>query len=465
MMQHDAHLAADLLLAEARVPRYTSYPTAAGFAPLEEAQYRDWLAMDIAPGDALSLYVHVPFCRALCWYCGCNTQATRSEARIAAYAEALQEELALLAAALPAHGGLGHLHLGGGTPSMLGAEGIARLVAALRSRLGLRPGAELAIELDPRHVETELAEGLAAAGFNRVSLGVQDIAPEVQARIGRVQPEAVVEAAVTRLRAAGIGAINLDLMYGLPGQEAAQAARTAEFAAALRPSRLAVFGYAHVPWMKPHQRAIDTAALPDAAARLDQAEAAEAVLLAAGYAAIGLDHYALPWDSLAVAARQGRLRRNFQGYTTDAAPALLGLGASAIGQLRSGQAQNVAAAQEWQAAVAAGRLPIRRGVPSSAEDRLRWRMIERVMCDFSLDLRPGTWGQGAAAVLAQAAPRLAALEAAGMLVLDAEHLSLTWRGRRYLRLAAACFDANPQPWEGLLHGPAAAGMARHSAAV
>ncbi|MCO6417905.1 oxygen-independent coproporphyrinogen III oxidase [Siccirubricoccus sp. KC 17139] len=465
MMQPEPRLPTDLLLAEARVPRYTSYPTAAAFAPLEEARYRDWLATDIAPDDPLSLYVHVPFCRELCWYCGCNTKPTRSAARIAAYAAALLAELDLLAAALPAHGGVQHLHFGGGTPSMLGVAGIDAVVRSLRERLGFRPGAELAIELDPRHVEPALAEGLATAGFNRASLGVQDIAPEVQARIGRLQPDAVVVAAVARLRQAGIAAINLDLMYGLPGQSAAQVARTAQFAASLRPARLAVFGYAHVPWMKPHQQAIDAAALPDAAVRLEQAAAAESVLRQSGYVAIGLDHYARPEDKLALAAQAGRLRRNFQGYTTDAAPALLGLGASAIGQLRSGQAQNAAQEKDWLGLVAAGRLPIVRGAPTSAEERLRWRMIERVMCDLELDLRPAAWGPGGAAVLETAAPRLAALAREGLVRLRDQHLSLTLRGRRFLRLVAACFDANPQPWQRLLAGEAVAGPARHSAAV
>jgi oxygen-independent coproporphyrinogen-3 oxidase len=430
-----------LALAEAKVPRYTSYPTAAQFGPLEEATYLGWLREGIGPGDPLSLYVHVPFCRDLCWYCGCHTRATRSESRLAAYAVGLWAELALLARALPPHGGLAHLHLGGGTPSILGARELTSLVVALGERLGFRPGAELAIELDPRHLDEALAEGLATAGFNRASLGVQDIAPEVQARIGRPQPPDLVEAAVTRLRRAGIGALNLDLMYGLPGQTTTHVAASARFAAELGASRVAVFGYAHVPWMKPNQAAIETAALPGAAARLEQALTAEEVLLAAGYQAVGLDHYARPDDPLAVAARDGRMRRNFQGYTTDSAPALLGLGASAIAQLPAGQAQNDADERRWLAAVATGRLPIVRGRWTTAEDRLRWRMIERVLCDLALDLSQEAWGEEATAVLSAARPGLEALREAGVVTIEGPALQVTGPGRRFVRLVAACFDA------------------------
>ena len=329
-----------LALAEARVPRYTSYPTAAQFGALEEARYRDWLRQGVRPGDTLSLYVHVPFCRELCWYCACHTKPTRSAARIRAYTEALLAEVALLAESLPPHAGVSHLHLGGGTPSILGAEGLGALLAALRERFHIRDDAELAIELDPRLLDEALAGALAGIGFNRASLGVQDIAPEVQSRIGRPQPAEQVARAMEWLRAAGIPGINLDLMYGLPGQTIAHVEASARFAAWLRADRVAVFGYAHVPWMRPHQQAIDATLLPGVVARLGQAERAEAVLRQMGYEALGLDHFALPADPLTQAAREGSLRRNFQGYTTDRAPVLLGLGPSAIGSLPGGHAQN-----------------------------------------------------------------------------------------------------------------------------
>ncbi|UFN49966.1 oxygen-independent coproporphyrinogen III oxidase [Roseomonas sp. OT10] len=441
-----------LALAEARVPRYTSYPTAAQFGPVEEADYRAWLADGIGAGDTLSLYLHVPFCRDLCWYCACHTRPTRSAARLEAYAAALRAEAALLSASLPDHAGVSHLHLGGGTPSILGPAGLRDLMALLRGRFGLRPDAEVAIELDPRHLDAATAEALGELGFTRASLGVQDIDPAVQARIGRPQPAELVEVAVERLRRAGIAGINIDLMYGLPGQTAEHVERSARFAASLGADRLAVFGYAHVAWMMPHQKAIDESLLPGTLERLEQAERAEAVLCGAGYRALGLDHFARPEDPLARAAEAGRLRRNFQGYTTDAAPVLLGLGASAIGSLPGGMAQNLVEERAYAAAVAAGRLPVARGVAVGAGDRLRARLIERVMCDFALDLHG--LRDAAPEVLREAMPRLVALEESGLLRLSNGMLRVTDAGRRFVRQVAACFDAHTAP-----------GARRHSAAV
>ena len=439
-----------LALAEARVPRYTSYPTAAQFGPLHEADWRAWLREGVRPTDPLSLYVHVPFCRDLCWYCACHAKATRSAERIRAYAEALLAEAELLADSVPAHGGIAHLHLGGGTPSILGAANLGRLLETLQRRFGLRPGAELAIELDPRLMDEALVDALGMRGFTRASLGVQDIDPAVQALIGRPQPSVLVETAVRRLRRAGIGAINIDLMYGLPGQTPAHVAASARFAASLGADRIAVFGYAHVPWMKPQQKAIDTASLPDAPARLEQAEAAEAALTEAGYLALGLDHFARPGDPLATAARAGTLRRNFQGYTTDTAPVLLGLGASSIGSLPGGFGQNIVDERRWAEAVGAGRLPVARGVAVTPEDRLRADLIERLMCDFALDLSASP--SRIRSILDT--PRMAQLEQAGLVERDGLRLAVTPVGRRFVRQVAACFDDYLEPAAG-----------RHSAAV
>lgn len=442
-----------MALAEARVPRYTSYPTAAQFGPVAEGDYRAWLAAGIAPEDSLSLYLHVPFCRELCWYCACHTRPTRSAARIDAYLAALLAEIDLLAAALPPHAGVSHLHFGGGTPSILGAAGLARVMAALRRRFGLRPGAEVAIELDPRLMDAELPVALGALGFTRASLGVQDIAPEVQARIGRPQPAALVEAAVARLRAAGIGGVNLDLMYGLPGQTTAHVEASARFAAGLAADRVAVFGYAHVPWMRPHQALIDAALLPAAAERMHQAERAEAVLCAAGYVALGLDHFARPGDALARAAAARGLRRNFQGYTTDTAPVLLGLGPSAIGHLPGGFAQNEPEERRYAERVRAGALPVVRGTAVTAGDRLRGLLIERLMCDFALDLG-AVAAMGGAAVLEEALARMQPLLRDGLARLEQDALVVTPQGRRFVRQVAACFDAHGMP-----------APARHSVAV
>lgn len=440
----------DTLLRHAAMPlpRYTSYPTAPHFAPLDAGTQAAWLA-GCGPDDALSLYVHVPFCHELCWYCGCHTAVTRSAARIARYGAGLEREAAIVAALLPSHGGVASLHLGGGTPTALGAGGLTRLVAALRRLFPFRDGAEVAAELDPRTLEAPVIEALAGLGLSRASLGVQDISPAVQALIGRIQPVALVEAAVTRLRAAGIGGINMDLIYGLPAQGVAEVEASARFAADCGADRVAVFGYAHVPWMKAHQKGIRAEDLPDPAARMHQAEAAARVLTGAGYVAIGLDHFARPGDAMARAAAAGTLRRNFQGYTTDTAPYLLGLGASAIGRTPAGFVQNEADERRWLAAVGAGRLPIARGRPLSEEDRLRGALIERVMCDAAIDLAAVP-----PAVMADAAPRIEGLVADGLLRRETGRLAVTEAGRPFLRHFAACFDA--------FLAPAAR---RHSAAV
>lgn len=434
--------------AAAPLPRYTSYPTAPHFAPLDAETYAGWLAC-ATPADALSLYVHVPFCHSLCWYCGCHTTVTRSAARIARYGAGLAREAEMAAALLPAHGGVAALHLGGGTPTALGGAGLRDVAAALRRRFRFRDGAEIAAELDPRHLDAELLDALGEIGLTRASLGVQDITPAVQEKIGRIQPAAQVEAAVRGLRAIGVAGINMDLIYGLPAQGVAEVEASARFAAACGADRVAVFGYAHVPWMKAHQKAIHTEDLPGAALRMRQAEAAARVLTGAGYVAIGLDHFALPGDGMARAAAEGRLRRNFQGYTTDVAPFLIGLGASAIGATPDGYVQNEAEERRWLAAVEAGRLPIARGRALSAEDRLRARLIERIMCEGGIaeaEIPP--------AVLDGARERLDALEEDGLVARRAGRLAMTEAGRPFLRHLAACFDAYLAPMP-----------ARHSAAV
>lgn len=417
------------------LPRYTSYPTAPHFGPLDAETYAAWLRK-AGPRDALSLYVHVPFCHALCWYCGCHAAVTRNAARIARYGEGLAREAALIAALLPAHAGVVCLHLGGGTPTELGPKGLERLVRALRAAFAFAPGAEIAAELDPRRLDARLLEALAGIGLTRASLGVQDISPEVQRRIGRVQPAAQVEAAVRGLRAIGVGGINMDLIYGLPGQGVAEIEASARFAVACGADRVAVFGYAHVPWMKPHQKAIRAEDLPRPEERLRQAEAAARVLEGAGYVRIGLDHFARPGDPMAVAAAQGRLKRNFQGYTTDTAPFLIGIGASAIGRVPDGFAQNAPEEKAWLAAVEAGRLPVVRGRALTADDRVRARLIERVMCEGAIE---------AAAippdVMATAGPRLSALIADGLVAQKGESFVATAAGRPFLRHFAACFDA------------------------
>jgi oxygen-independent coproporphyrinogen-3 oxidase len=435
--------AADLVARyEGRVPRYTSYPTAVQFTPdVTAAAYRAWLAA-LAPDEAVSVYLHIPFCARLCWYCGCNTRAVNDRKPIGDYVQLLLAELDMLAAALPGRLPAEAIHLGGGTPNMLSAPELAAIFGALRERFRLTPDAEIAAELDPAVLTRDWVKAAASHGLSRASLGVQNLDPKVQAAVNRHDTLEEITAGVGWLRAAGVASINLDLMYGLPHQTLANTLATLDAILPLRPERLALFGYAHVPWMKAHQKLIRDEALPGAAERLDQSGSAAERLRAEGYVQIGLDHFALATDSLAVAARSGRLHRNFQGYTTDDAGTLLGLGASAIGSLPQGFVQNAAQEMTWRTAVAAGDLPVARGVAITDEDRFRGEIIERLMCDFEVDVaeicarhsRP-------VSDLSTAFARLEDLERDGLVRHDCARVMVTARGRVLVRSVCAAFDS------------------------
>ena len=430
------------VLAETAAPRYTSYPTAPQFKQDVTAnRYASWLSA-LPEAARLSLYIHVPYCAQLCNYCGCYTKAVRRRDPIDDYAERLLEELTLLG---PHIGGrkLAHLHWGGGTPSILGSNWIAGIHTKLGEIFDSTGACEHAIELDPRHVSRELVESLAGIGVNRASLGAQDFTASVQRAIGRIQPFEMVGRSIAALRNAGIERINLDLMYGLPRQSVEDIRRSAALAASLRPQRLAYFGYAHVPWIRKHQRLIDEATLPGAAERLEQAEAARETLVAAGYVPIGLDHFALPHDELAEAARVGALHRNFQGYTTDQADALIGIGASAISRLPQGYVQNLPDIGRYAGAIASGQFATARGLALSADDRLRGRIIERLMCDFSIDLEAMASKNDFAAIdgFTRELQALNPLEAEGLVRRDGKRIVVTEKGRPFVRLVAAVFDA------------------------
>jgi oxygen-independent coproporphyrinogen-3 oxidase len=437
------------------VPRYTSYPTAPQFtADVTEARYRAWLA-GLRCDQALSLYVHVPFCDTMCWFCGCYTKIVRQYPPVAAYLDTLGREIDLLSRAVPEGPVVRHLHWGGGSPTILAPADFAAMIAHLRRRFAFAPDAEIAVELDPRDTTEAYIEALAAAGVGRVSIGVQDFDATVQRAVNRIQPFETVERVCGWLRRHGIERINLDLMYGLPHQTAALVRAMAERALGLRPARVALFGYAHVPWMKSHQRLIDEAALPDAAERLRQFRAASDVLAAAGLRPIGLDHFAHAQDALAQAAACGRLRRNFQGYTADDAPVLLGLGASAIGGLPDGYVQNAAPLERYRSAVDAGVLPIARGIALSADDRLRRAVIEALMCELAVDLDEVCARHDAPVqALEPALAALKPLHADGLLAIDGARITIAPHGRPFVRLAAAAFDAY-----------LGAGQGRHSNAV
>lgn len=371
--------------ATATVPRYTSYPPAPHFrAGFPAATYRDWLSA-LDPALPLSLYIHVPFCRQLCWYCGCNMKLASRYEPVASYVESLIKETALVAGALPGRFAVSHLHFGGGTPTALEPDDLARVMAEIENCFDVAADAELAIESDPRTLTKPMIEKLGGLGFTRASFGIQEFDPNVQAAINRIQPFEMVARAVEGLRGAGILGINFDLIYGLPHQTAESVTRTIASCLELKPDRIALFGYAHVPWMAKKQRLIDDKALPGAKQRAAQAEIAAAAISAAGYQAIGLDHFALPDDSLAKAAESGTLRRNFQGYTNDQAEALIGLGATSIGRTPQGYVQNIAETGAWARAVGDGLLPIAKGHALSLDDRLRAHVIERLMCDGAVD--------------------------------------------------------------------------------
>ena len=432
-------MANSLALAERNVPRYTSYPTAPHFSPSVGAGvYADWLAA-LPAAATLSLYIHVPFCTELCHYCGCNTKAVRQREPVETYANQLIKEIALYR---PLAGRkVVHLHWGGGTPSILGVERIADIIDKLAAVFDMSALREHAIELDPRRIGATHARALAALGVTRASLGVQEFAAHVQEAMGRIQPFDTVARVVGLLRDAGIEDINFDLMYGLPRQSADDVARTADLAASLEPQRLALFGYAHVPWFKTHQQLIDEATLPGLSERIEQTRVAARKLAEHGYAAIGLDHFAKPDDELAVAAKAHRLHRNFQGYTTDAADALIGLGATAIGRLPQGFVQNAPDLGGYDRAIAAGRFASVKGVAFSAADRLRGTIIERLMCDLEVDAAALARAAGSDADFAAELEAIAPLACEGLLQIEGSRIRISEAGRPYVRLVAAAFDS------------------------
>jgi oxygen-independent coproporphyrinogen-3 oxidase len=370
---------------ERRLPRYTSYPTAVQFrSDINASVYEDWLAA-LPPDETISIYIHVPFCTELCLYCGCHTTVARGYTAVAAYVDLLEREITLIGQ-ITGRRKINHIHWGGGTPTIVAPRDFLRVTATLEAKFRFMPQTELAIEIDPRTLTREHITALARAGITRASLGVQDFEPRVQAAVRRIQSFEQTARAIDWLRDVGIESINLDLMYGLPHQTVSTVTTTAERAFALEPDRIALFGYAHVPWMKRHQRLISSSALPDSSERFAQSRAAADVFIAAGYCPIGLDHFAKSGDLLALRQREGRLHRNFQGYTTDESRTILGFGTSAIGTLPLGYVQNSASTLQYRDAIKRGRPATARGYALTNEDRFRWHIIERLMCDLHVDL-------------------------------------------------------------------------------
>ncbi|WP_176594604.1 oxygen-independent coproporphyrinogen III oxidase [Sphingobium sp. EM0848] len=413
------------------VPRYTSYPTAAQFGGNIGAMELAARLDKVEKGSALSLYVHIPYCHDICWYCGCNTGAANRVQRLTAYVESLEREIATVARRLNGRGRVARIAFGGGSPNSLPLVDFVRLLQQLLLCFDAHH-AELSVELDPRRIDAQWIATMAAMGVDRVNLGVQTFTPHVQARIGRIQPRDMVERAVDRFAAAGI-ATGFDLMYGLPSQTPEDLAATLDASIAMRPARIALFGYAHMPRLLPRQRRIDASDLPDLATRFAMAADGHAMLTGAGYDSIGFDHFALPHDGLARATREGRLRRNFQGFTDDPADILLGLGASAISQFPDLIVQNEKQAGPWRERVDAGQLSATRGTIRTPEDRRRGRIIDALLCRGEAHV--GT---------AHPMPDLSRFEQLGLIRLSEGRIILTRDALPYARSIAACFDAHLQ---------------------
>ncbi|MDR3464602.1 MAG: oxygen-independent coproporphyrinogen III oxidase [Xanthobacteraceae bacterium] len=422
--------------ARLQVPRYTSYPTAAEFSPnLSEADHRR-LLQALAPSEVISLYVHVPYCRDICFYCGCHSKKAIRDDVVEDYRAALEREIGLVGSTIGKPISAARLHWGGGTPSVLGASGLASVIDALRQCFTFEADFEHAIELDPRLVTPSLASALAELRVNRVSLGVQDVNPAVQAAIGRLQPLQVVEAAVERLRAVGIDDINFDLIYGLPLQTVASLRKTCATVAALGPDRIAYYGYAHIPERKANQRQIDPSTLPGADERFEQAEVIASEFRARGYVRIGIDHFARPDDRLARAAAAGRLHRNFQGYTDDDRSVLVGFGSSAISEFPDGYVQNVPDVPRYIKAIGEGLLATARGCRVDADAHRRARIIESLLCQFRADLTQLAPG----ADFGEEIDMLAPFVAEGLVSVGDGVVAISDAGRTVARVIASVFD-------------------------
>jgi oxygen-independent coproporphyrinogen-3 oxidase len=426
-------------------PRYTSYPTAPEWKEsFGEAQYVDHLARAEKAGGPLSLYVHLPFCREMCRFCGCNVVATHDRTRADAYLDLLEQEVALVAAKLPTRRSVSQLHWGGGTPTFLDQKQLVRCHEILARHFSFTKDAEKAIEIDPAITTRAQIETLAKLGFNRISMGVQDFDAKVQQVVGRIQGEKETADLVQAARDNGFQGVNLDLIYGLPYQTPETWQSTLERILAIHPDRMAVFGFAYVPWAKPHQRLLPQEALPKTEQRVELFLGAVEAFTKAGYRLIGLDHFALETDELAKAQAGGYLYRNFQGYTVRPAADTVAFGMTSISDIGGAYAQNAHKLKDWGEQVAAGRLPVERGAAMSDDDVMRRFVINRVMCLLRLDLREVAEKFGAparSAIEANLKAGVKELEDDGLVTFDGDVLKVTPLGQLLVRNVAMLFDA------------------------
>lgn len=433
---------AELILDYAKpVPRYTSYPTAPNFSESVGGDTVKLWMQALPEGEAISLYIHIPFCDRLCWFCGCHTKHVQKYEPIQRYLDILYQEIALVSKTIGRRQRVARLHLGGGSPSLLKTNDLVRLRTELDFAFILDQNTEISLEFDPTDMSASDVENFCAFGVTRASLGVQDFDSRVQTAINRPQSFEKTKEIVTALREGGVSSVNIDALYGLPFQTDATVRRTLEQVIALNPERVALFGYAHVPWMKKHQRMIEDAALPDTLNRFRQSQIAASALKRSGYQSIGIDHFAKPDDSLSIASRSGHLHRNFQGYTADNCETLIGLGTSSISQFKQGYAQNTKTVQEYQRNLESGNLTIERGIELTQSDRATAATIEQLMCEFRLDasrLR-NAFGSLADPILAKAA-MIVHRDKDKLFEADEAGFRVTDLGRPFVRTVAAQFD-------------------------
>jgi oxygen-independent coproporphyrinogen-3 oxidase len=431
-----------LQAAASNVPRYTSYPPANHFQSRTGTKLADSFITEIEGKGQASLYIHIPYCDRLCWFCGCHTKQTLSYEPVRSYIQTLIRELQLLRRQLPSRPRLTRVHLGGGSPSLLRKEELVLLRHAIDDTFLLDPGCEISVEIDPSDVVEATVASLAEFGMNRASIGVQDFDPTVQAAINRKQSYDVTRKVVDVLRKNDLENINIDILYGLPHQNMDRLLSTVQLVLSLHPRRIALFGYAHVPWVKPHQRLIPEDKLPGPEERITQARISAKAITNEGYVQIGIDHFVLPSDGLFLAARTGKLRRNFQGYTDDPSDTLIGLGASAISRFPGGYLQNHTATGRYTALVKEGKLAYDRGFALCDDDRLRSWVIERLMCDFAFQRQKlvNTFGTAALGLWREACA-LAQGEFAGFVSIVNGRFVILETSHHLARQIASGFDA------------------------
>ena len=442
--QQNESIKAQVLRHDTNVPRYTSYPTAPHFqdSPPNES-YTEWLRAIPENGGTLSLYLHIPFCPSLCWYCGCNTKITRRYEPVMRYIDYLIAEIALTARTMHETMTVSHIHFGGGSPTILKPEDFTRIIQTIHTYYRVTDTTEIAVEVDPRAVDEHLPRVYAANGVNRISLGVQDFDEHVLAAINRHQPPELTRRAIALFRAEGISQFNFDMLYGLPKQTLDSMAQTINTVITLAPDRICLYGYAHVPWKMTHMRMIPEDALPDTQMRYDLNALGHDMLRKAGYDVIGIDHFARTDDSLALAQRNNRIYRNFQGYTDDDAAHLIGVGLTAISGLAHGYSQNAKDMGHYMRCLDAGELPVVSHHALSAADRLRGDVIEKIMCNLEADIGAICQNHGYDKDCLDADfAKLKPLYADGLLEFAGKrHICIPDISRPITRVVAAAFDA------------------------